>query len=69
MLVSRGGGMFVKDVLQWQEGTDEPEDEPNISNGVDVIPREVQTKQPRQYYGKPSAKKNQVRQWMMMQEM
>ena len=68
MPVSRGGVMLMKDVLQWQEGTDEPEDEPNISNGVDVIPREFQTQQPRQYYGKPSAK-NQVRQWMMMQEM
>jgi len=32
--------------LQWQEGTDEPEDEPNLSNGVDVIQRYAPTVQP-----------------------
>jgi hypothetical protein len=32
--------------LQWQEGTDEPEDEPNLSNGVDVIHRYTPTLQP-----------------------
>ena len=32
--------------LQWQEGTAEPEDEPNISNGVDLIPKKTPTKQP-----------------------
>jgi hypothetical protein len=31
--------------LQWQEGTVEPEDEPNVSNGVDVIPKDP-TRQP-----------------------
>jgi rubrerythrin len=32
--------------LQWQEGTDEPEDEPNISNGVDTMPKKPPTRQP-----------------------
>ena len=32
--------------LQWQEGTAEPEDEPNISNGVDLVPKRTPTKQP-----------------------
>ena len=32
--------------LQWQEGTMEPEDEPNISNGVDVLPKNPPTRQP-----------------------
>ena len=32
--------------LQWQEGTDEPEDEPNISNGEDVEPKRTPTRQP-----------------------
>ena len=31
--------------LQWQEGTNEPEDEPNVSNGVDIIPKDP-TRQP-----------------------
>jgi hypothetical protein len=32
--------------LQWQEGTDEPEDEPNISNGIDTMPKQPPTRQP-----------------------
>lgn len=32
--------------LQWQEGTDEPEDEPNISNGVDTMSKKPPTRQP-----------------------
>lgn len=32
--------------LQWQEGTDEPEDEPNISNGIDTMPKKPPTRQP-----------------------
>ena len=32
--------------LQWQEGTDEPKDEPNISNGVDTMPKKPPTRQP-----------------------
>jgi hypothetical protein len=35
-----------KTQLQWQEGTDEPEDEPNISNGVDTMPKKPPTRQP-----------------------
>ena len=36
----------MKTVLQWQEGTDEPQDEPNISNGTDVVPKRTPTRQP-----------------------
>lgn len=32
--------------LQWQEGTDEPEDQPNVSNGVDILPKTPPTEQP-----------------------
>lgn len=32
--------------LQWQEGTNEPEDEPNISNGVDTMLKKPPTRQP-----------------------
>lgn len=32
--------------LQWQEGTNEPEDEPNISNGEDILPKKPPTRQP-----------------------
>ena len=32
--------------LQWQEGTDEPEDEPNVSNGTDILPKNPPTEQP-----------------------
>lgn len=33
-------------VLEWQDGTEEPEDEPNDSNGEDVIYRPLVTVQP-----------------------
>lgn len=36
----------MKTVLQWQEGTDEPEDQPNISNGTDTEPKDPPTRQP-----------------------
>ena len=32
--------------LQWQEGTNEPEDKPNVSNGEDTVSREIPTRQP-----------------------
>ena len=32
--------------LQWQEGTNEPEDEPNVSNGEDTLPKKPPTRQP-----------------------
>ena len=58
----------MKTVLQWQEGTDEPEDEPNVSNGTDVLPKEPPTKQPwEKSYSAHSA--GPVRRWLEMDNM
>lgn len=43
---SASGDAEKKTQLQWQEGTNEPEDEPNTSNGEDVLPKTPPTRQP-----------------------
>lgn len=58
----RKEGDSMKNVLQWQEGTNEPEDEPNISNGEDVLPKEPPTKQP----WEKSHSAGPVRRWLEM---
>lgn len=56
----------MKTVLQWQEGTNEPEDEPNVSNGTDVLPKEPPTKQP---WEKHSHSAGPVRRWLEIDNM
>lgn len=56
----------MKTVLQWQEGTNEPEDEPNVSNGEDVLPKEPPTRQP---WEKHSHSQGPVRRWLEMDNM
>ena len=41
-----GSGESKVTQLQWQEGTNEPEDEPNVSNGEDTLPKKPPTRQP-----------------------
>ena len=38
--------MPIVDFLAFKEGTDEPEDEPNVSNGKDILPKNPPTEQP-----------------------